>query len=121
MINNRQSFRLRKQFDVTWSIPDQKIKGEGKIFNISLSGLLFATDKLFVPEHGLIISFPSSGKLTWFSRKSKTGKAYYLCGVKFLYGANFSSAWGQWMEDNILEMADTEDSRVLNRYLTTEE
>ncbi len=126
MIDHRQSFRLRKQLDVTWSIPDQKTGGEGRIFNISLEGMLFTTDKLFVPEHKLVIcfrvaeipSFPSQGHLTWFSRQRGEEEACYRCGVRFLSEETLRPAWVQWMEENILKLADAEDGRILNRYLT---
>jgi PilZ domain len=129
MINNRQSFRLHKQLDVAWSIPDQKMGGEGKILNISREGMLFTTDKLFLPEHGLVIgfkvaqipAFPSKGHLIWFSRKLGEEGAYYRCGVKFLYEETLRPAWVQWMEDNILKLADAVDGRILSRYLTTED
>lgn len=125
MINQRQSFRLRKQFDVAWSIPEQKIEGQGKILNISLSGMLFITDKLFSPEDGLIINFkidqapafPPKGRLAWF-RKLEGDRAQYQCGVRFFSEASSSPAWNQWMEDNILKLANTEDSRILERYLS---
>ena len=92
MIDHRQSFRLRKQLDVTWSIPDQKTGGEGRIFNISLEGMLFTTDKLFVPEHKLVIcfrvaeipSFPSQGHLTWFSRQRGRGSVLSMRSEIFI-------------------------------------
>ncbi len=71
MLESRQNFRLYKHIDMTWSIPTQNIEGKGKIFNISLSGVLFETDKAFKPDHGLIVhlhsaqipSLPQKGKL----------------------------------------------------------
>jgi hypothetical protein len=121
MINSRQSFRLRKQFSVSWSLPDQKVKGEGMIFNISLRGMLFVTDKLFKPDHGMIIwfrvldvpYFPARGELVWFK---KVEQSCYQCGVKFLKEAR-SPLWKTWMEDNILKLADAQDSKILDRYL----
>ncbi|MBF0571860.1 MAG: PilZ domain-containing protein [Candidatus Omnitrophica bacterium] len=87
MINNRQSFRLRKQFYVTWSVPVKKIEGEGIIFNISRSGMLFVTDKLFEPDQGLdmffrieqVPSFPSKGKLVWFRKAGRKSSINAEC------------------------------------------
>jgi len=126
--NSRKSFRLHKELDVTWSIPEQNIGGTGRISNISLEGMLFITDQLFVPDHKLIIcfsvvqvpAFPSKGHLTWFNRESGEGEDHYRCGVKFLYETILSPAWAKWMEDNILKLADAQDSTILNRYLTAE-
>ena len=124
MINNRQSYRLRKQFDITWSVPQQVMEGEGIVFNISRSGMLFVTDKLFKPAHGLGMnfraaqtpSFPLKGKLVWFRRVGK-GEAQYQCGVQFLNEAVENPAWIKWMEDNILKLAVTEDTKILERIL----
>jgi hypothetical protein len=124
MINNRQSFRLRKQFDITWSVPEQKIQGQGIISNISLSGMLFVTDRLFESEHGLMMcfsvaqapAFPPKGKLVWFRKVGKKN-AQYQCGVQFLNETAQAKAWIEWMEENILQLADAENSPILGRIL----
>ena len=128
MINRRQNFRLHKQLDVVWSVPDQKIKGKGVIFNLSLRGMLFETEKLFKPEHGLIINFqtpqvpdfPAEGKLVWF-RKVGPKQTHYQCGVKFLKETGRTHLWSKWMEDNILKLADAQDNAILSRYLQEEQ
>ena len=124
MIDNRQSFRLRKQFDIVWSVPDQKIKGEGIIFNISLSGMLFVTDRLFEPKLVLNMrftsaqapSFPPQGRLAWF-RKIGKENLRYQCGVRFLKEDICNEAWVKWMEEHILKLADAADSKILDRFL----
>jgi hypothetical protein len=124
MINIRDSFRLRKQMDIIWSVPEQQIEGQGNILNISVSGMCFETDKLFLPEHGMSMCFsaaqipplPPKGKLLWFK---KAGKQRYQCGIKFFKDSTSNRAWAQWMEDNILKLADTADNKILNRYLAT--
>jgi hypothetical protein len=125
MADIRRNFRLRKQFDVTWSVPSQKIEGEGLISNISVSGMLFVTDKLFEPQHGLVMSFsiaqvpsfPPKGKLAWF-RKVGRGEAQYQCGVQFLNEAVPNQLWIKWMEENIAKLGDIVDSRILDRFLS---
>ncbi len=124
MINDRQSFRLRKQLEFTWSVPEQKAEGEGLIFNISRSGMLFVTDRLFEPQHELgmafkvkqVSSFPSKGKLIWF-RKVEKENACYQCGVKFLNELASNQAWITWMEENILKLADIGNSNILENFL----
>jgi PilZ domain len=124
MISDRQSFRLRKQLELAWSVPDQKINGEGTIFNISRSGMLFVTDRLFVPEHELIMgfsvkgvpSFPPKGKLVWF-RKVGEDQSHYQCGVKFLNDLAANPAWIAWMEENILKLADVGTANILEHFL----
>jgi hypothetical protein len=124
VINNRQSFRLRKQFDVTWSIPEHREEGQGIISNISLSGMLFVTDRLFEVEDNLNMcftvtqspSFPSKGKLVWFRKVGKK-RSQYQCGVRFAGEYTQSPAWVTWMEGNISQLADTENSPILGRIL----
>ena len=124
MIKSPRSFRLRKQIDVIWSVPSQKIEGEGLIFNISRTGMLFVTDKLFDPSEKLTMcfkaaqvpSFPSKGELVWF-RKVGKGGAQHQCGIRFADGAIQNPPWVKWMEENILKLADTGDNKILDRIL----
>jgi hypothetical protein len=124
MSDTRQNFRLRKQMDVMWSIPEQNLTGTGKIFNVSLTGILFETDKLFTPSHGMVIHFsmpgvrmfPPSGKLKWFKRTGDEAHPTYQCGVRFPFPS--PPSWNNWMEENILKLADAQDNAILTRYLS---
>ena len=128
MINNRDYFRLRKLINATWSIEEQRIEGKANIFNISLSGMLVETDKLFNPEHGMFICFkaeeipalPLKGKLVWFNKVGE-GHSHFLCGIKILKDSTLNQKWIKWMDDNILKLADIGDNKILNRYLISEE
>ncbi len=123
MINNRQSFRLRKQFDIHWSIPQQKVQGEAQVFNVSRTGVMIVTDRMFDPEHGMVIhlsaqdiaSLPTKGKVMWFKKIGKGRTLRYQCGLKFIDAHN--PAWLKWMEDNVQKMADTGDNKILDRFL----
>src|SRR5471030_2139500 len=125
MAEGRQYFRLRRQIEIDWSIPEKEVEGSGVIFNISVSGILFETDKLFPPEHGLKMSFvsqevpllPAKGKLMWF-KKIGEKKDHYMCGVHFLKDPTTWPAWVEWMEDNISKLADTSNSVILGHYLS---
>jgi hypothetical protein len=127
VINNRDYFRLRKQMDVSWSVPEQQAGGRAKIFNISLSGMSFETDRLFNPDHGMSIYFsdagipplPVKGRLVWF-KKVGEGKSHYQCGIRFLGDSTTDQEWIKWMDDNILKLADTGDNKILQHYLTSE-
>ena len=119
---------MRKHIDVVWSVPEEKIEGAGKIFNISLSGINFETDKLFQPDHGMTVclksaqisALPSKGKLVWFKRVGEN-RSHYQCGIRFLKDMDPDPQWVQWMDENILKLADTGDNKILTRYLTSEE
>lgn len=128
MINNRDYFRLRRQIDLTWSVPSQRVEGKGKIFNISLSGMSFETDRLFNPEHGMDISFssaeipalPPKGKLVWFKKVGESN-SHYQCGIKFFKDSTLNQKWIKWMDDNIQKLADIGDNKILNHYLVDEQ
>ena len=128
MINNRGSFRLRKPIEISWSVPEQKTEGMGRILNISRSGLNFETDRLFAPDHGMTVRFksaeisplPSQGIIVWFRKVGKANE-HLQCGIRFPQESTYSPAWIQWMEDNVLKLADTGDNKILNHYLSIEE
>ena len=123
MIENRQHYRLRQLMDLKWSIPEKKIKGEGKIYNLSISGMLITTDHLFKPAEDLIVNFsspqvpvlPLKGKLAWFKKLGKE-RVYYQCGVKFVKDESYGPSWLQWMEDNIAKLGEIQDSKMLKKY-----
>jgi hypothetical protein len=125
MFDKRQNFRLRQQLEFKWSVPDQNIEGRGLIFDVSARGVLFETDKLFKPEHGLVMTFkvnavpafPAQGRLQWFKKIGGPPRDRYQCGVKFAREIAQGSPWTQWMEDNILKLADAQDNAILERYL----
>lgn len=127
-MNKRNALRLRIQMNVSWSIPDQQVKGEGKTVNVSILGILLETDKLFEPEHGLLMCFsvaelpffPAKGKLAWF-KKAGESKDRYQCGVRFVKDLKSYRAWVQWMEENISKMSGTENNKILDRYLNQDQ
>ena len=110
--------------DILWSIAGQGFQGNGKLFNISVSEMLFETDQMFEPKHGIEMSFsseqmpamPPNGKLIWF-RKVTQGQKRYQCGIRFVKEPASYQAWGKWLDENILKLADAADNNVLNRYL----
>ena len=122
-IDARGSFRLRQLIDFNWSVPEQGMEGTGKIYNLSMSGIMFQTNKFFKPDHRMIIllssamvpALPSKGKLMWFSRRPKAGG--YLCGVEFVKTLAISSPWYKWMEANIMKLAEASDAKIVGQYL----
>jgi hypothetical protein len=124
MIEGRQSFRFRKHMDFSWSVPDQNVHGAGKIYNLSQTGMLFETDRLFLPEHGLELCFsvkeipclPVKGKLVWF-RKVTDKKPHYRCGVRFTRQQAIKPEWTKWLDESISRFADAADNVILSRYL----
>ena len=92
MIENRRHFRLREFIDVAWKVADQEVSGEGMVVNISSSGLLLQTDRVFRPSDNCVLSIESGaeilpfaakkGKIMWF-RRIHTPQERFQCGIHF--------------------------------------
>jgi len=93
MYENRRHFRLREFIDVTWKVTDQDVAGEGMVVNISTSGLLLQTDRVFKPTDNCVLTIDSEnetlpfsgkrGKIMWFRRISAPQERFQ-CGIEFL-------------------------------------
>jgi hypothetical protein len=127
MNNLRQNFRLRRQVDVTWEIPEASIKGVGRIYNLSFSGACFDVKGFFKLKKGMVFTLssseipplPSHAKLMWFRKGEQES---FLCGAAFLReNYSFPASWKKWLEENIEKLADTHDNTILSNYLGIEE
>ncbi len=94
----RQNIRVEDKRRVVWHLQNSDLKGQGRVRNISSSGMLLETNGLFIPHNRCVFSFntqlgirnyiPKQGKVVWSKRKK--GKANkYLCGVRFVEPAGF--------------------------------
>ena len=93
MINElRSNLRIRENWAVTWRLKDRGYQGQGKIFNISTSGLLLETKNDFSPSTGDIFNIdsfsngsdnflPQEGRLVWSQRENDRR---VLCGLEFV-------------------------------------
>ncbi len=89
---SRGSLRIRENLAVTWRLKDRGYQGQGKIFNISTSGLFLETKNDFSPSTGDILNIdsflngsdnflPQEGRLVWSQRKNNR---HVLCGLEFV-------------------------------------
>jgi Tfp pilus assembly protein PilZ len=121
MDEKRRHFRLREYIDVAWKIEGQDVSGDGAIVNISLSGILLQTDKVFRPSDNCVLSIDSGletlpfaskkGKIIWF-RRIYTPEERFQCGVQFLPDATDNSLQ-QWIEKKVNQLSETTDVRIL--------
>ena len=100
-MEGRRHLRIRQFMDVAWSMPGEDITGQGKIINISNSGLLLEIDDSFKPlDHSVLAIDPEivderppflnkKGKVVWF-RRIQNPRYAYLCGLEFLKDQAFS-------------------------------
>ncbi len=121
MLENRRHFRLREFIDVTWRLEGQEASGEGTVVNISASGLLLQTDRLFRPTDNCILCIESGtealpfsakkGTLVWF-RHIHTPHERLQCGVEFL-GGNKDNDLQQWLAQKVSRLSEAGDATIL--------
>ena len=91
MNESRRHQRVKDGFVLQWQAQDKAMTGQGRVLNISASGILFETDKNFTPFdqcvfllqslfQGKAEFLPARGRLVWNQKKGQG----YLCGVEFI-------------------------------------
>lgn len=126
MLENRRHIRIREITDIRWTVLGDDISGEGKVLNISTSGLLFQTDKKFDISRikRLYIDSQSSEPLSFGPKKVKivwvrpmpNGKAGYICGVEFIKEA-FDKKLEDWINQKLESLGRISDPNILKNYL----
>ena len=89
----RRSLRIKEKLPVRWRIQDGYESGEGKILNISTTGVLLQTQKDFAPMEKTVFALesldsvnghflPKQGRLVW--SKTQGFRHNRLCGLEFI-------------------------------------
>jgi len=122
MDETRRHVRLKESIDVTWRIEAQHVSGTGVLINISSSGFLLQTDRLFRPSDDCILSIkpvspslsfaPKRGKIKWLKR-IHTPKDRYQCGVEFLPDAMDRDFQG-WLNTKVEELGQIQNMNILS-------
>ena len=86
----RKNLRIRENQSVRWSVNESQQSGQGKILNISSTGMLLEAETTVEPLDQAILRFdsilgennyvPETGELIWHKRKN----GGLLCGVRFV-------------------------------------
>ena len=127
MLENRRHLRIREITDIRWAVLGEDISGEGKVFNISASGLLLQTDAKFDPRRQGIVYIdaqgeeplgfgPKKGRIVWF-RPIPAGKGYQ-CGVEFFKDSPLDKPLQKWLDRRLEALAQTTDANILNHYIS---
>jgi len=121
IFENRRHFRLREFLDVTWKLEDQEVSGEGTVMNISTSGLLLQTDRVFALSDDCVLSIESGvetlpfaakkGKLMWV-RRIHTPQERFQCGVEFLQD-KVDNTFQEWLAMKIDQLSQAADAKIL--------
>ena len=121
MFENRRHFRLREFIDVTWKVADQEVSGEGTVVNISTSGLLLQTDRVFKPSDNCVLSIESTAeilpfaakkaKIVWF-RRIHTPQERFQCGVVF-WADKLDNNFQKWLEMKVSQLSEAGNATIL--------
>ena len=127
MLENRRHMRIREITDIRWTVLGQNDYGEGKVLNISSSGLLLQTDGHFNPLHqGMFfidavgkepLGFGAKkGKVVWM-RRLPEGRPGFQCGIEFMKNV-FDKPLQDWLEQRIESLAQATNANILNNYIS---
>ena len=121
MLENRRHFRLKEFIDITWKLVDQDVSGEGTVVNISTSGLLLQTDRVFKPTDECFLTIESGaetlpfaskkGKMMWF-RRIHTPKERFQCGIQF-DSESVDNKFKEWLEQKVNQLSEAGDAKIL--------
>ena len=87
----RRNPRIKENIPVHWQVEQHISHGQGRVLNLSTSGLLLRTESEFSPLDQCVFLFnsalegskaflPNKGKLIWHQKKENG----YVCGVEFI-------------------------------------
>jgi len=106
--------------DVSWKVMDQDVSGEGLVMNISSSGLLLQTDRIFRPSDDCVLSIESGGetfpfaskkaRIVWFER-IRAAQDKYKCGLQFIEDQD--NQFKEWLEEKINRLSAAGDANIL--------
>ncbi len=127
MLENRRHMRIREITDIRWTVLGTDDIGEGKVLNISTSGLLLQTDASFNPQHRGTVFIDASGpeplafgakkgKLIWL-RRMPEGRKGYQCGVEFLKDVVDTPLY-DWIDRKTTELAQAANANIVNHYIS---
>lgn len=127
MLENRRHMRIREVADVRWTVLGSEILGEGKVLNISSSGLLLVTDKnytpyvrgkLYVDAPGVepLAFGPKKGRVVW-TRKVDNGSGF-VCGIEFDRDMPFDSRLDSWLNQKSDELSQTTNANILDHFVS---
>jgi hypothetical protein len=118
--------RIREVTDIRWTIAGTDIAGEGKILNISTSGLLLTTDSKFNPQKQGLLEIKGDGedlpfgtkkgKVVWL-RRMPEGRPGYQCGVEFDKKAPLDKPLYDWIDRKTQEISQAGSANILNHYI----
>lgn len=127
ILENRRHFRLRRIIDVDWYVGDYKAEGQGVVLNISQSGALLYTDKVFRPQdkNEVLIApaskeqlnfAPKKGKVVWL-RRIDAPEPRFQCGIEFLSTEQEDRRFRDWLNEEVLKLGEASNINILNNYI----
>ncbi|MCA9400333.1 MAG: PilZ domain-containing protein [Candidatus Omnitrophica bacterium] len=83
---------------ILWNVVDSRLKGQGRVKNISASGMMLEARSPIQPNRNDLYFFdadlgnqnyvPQTGRVVWSKKKNRT-KDQFICGVEFVEPSDF--------------------------------
>ncbi len=126
MYENRRHIRIHEIVPVRWTVLGTDVIGEGKVLNVSSSGLLLQTKTphnliysgvLYIDAHGPeSLEFgPKKGKVMWSRRTSDGQDVQY--GIEFVKGRPQDKALDEWINVRSNNLTEIVDAKILEHYI----
>jgi len=121
---SRKSLRIKEKLDLKWQIKDSQFNGNGRVLNISTSGMLFETRRGFPLIDRCVFDFqsfiggkanflPQEGRLVW-AQKVGLRKNKMLCGIEFIDPqADILSELREKVQSGIVRMANARRTKSI--------
>ena len=127
MLENRRHMRIREVTDVRWAVLGGDDYGEGKVLNVSASGLMLQTDDAFDPNgkrelfidavgKDPLVFGAKKGRVVW-SRRMPENRPGYQCGVEFMRDQGLDKALSDWLDNKTQELHKITDANILKNYI----
>ena len=112
--------------DVKWTILGSVLLGEGKLLNISSSGMLLQMDstydphirgKVYVDAPGVepLVFGPKKGRVVWTKKIESTSG--FQCGLEFDRDMPFDKKLEKWIDHKSDQIALTTNANILNHFI----
>lgn len=126
MLENRRHIRIREITDIRWTVLGEDSSGEGKVLNISSSGLMLQADteldlsrarRLYIDAQASdpLAFGPKKVKVVWM-RPMPNRKKGYLCGGEFIKDVH-DKQLDDWMNQKIENLSTVTNANILKHYL----